>query len=149
MITLNAAGGFETPGGVTSASAGHRALGPLGLSLPVFVRAGARWRAANYREAVLGAFRKVEDELIVASRLALAEDRQQEAVAAAVETDRLANRRYVEGAADDLEVVTAQTAELQARQTDIQIRTQRLMASIDLVRALGGGWSPGKAAAGE
>lgn len=97
--------------------------------------------AATYRQTVLDAFRQVEDELTLANRLAVAEARQQEAVDAAVATDKLATQRYTEGAADYLEVVTAQTAELQARQSDVTLRTQRLVASIDLVRALGGGWT--------
>jgi len=158
-ITLNAAGGLESLGSVGAASAGYWALGPLAISLPVFdggrrkanlalSRAAFDEVAADYRQTVLDAFRQVEDELALANRLARAEAKQQDAVSAAVETDRLANRRYMEGAADYLEVVTAQTAELQARQTDIQIRTQRLMAGIDLVRALGGGWTPAGGVAG-
>jgi NodT family efflux transporter outer membrane factor (OMF) lipoprotein len=156
-VSLNAAGGLETLGGVSAASEGYWALGPLSVSLPVFdagrrkaevarARAAFDEAAADYRQTVLTAFQQVEDELVLANRLARAEARQQEAVSSAVETDRLANRRYMEGAADYLEVVTAQTAELQARQSDIQIRTERLVASIDLVRSLGGAWSAPAAA---
>ncbi len=90
---------------------------------------------------MLDAFRQVEDELTLANRLAVAETRQQEAVDAAVQTTKLATQRYTEGAADYLDVVTAQTAELQAQQSDVTLRTQRLVASIDLVRSLGGGWA--------
>ncbi|WP_158915754.1 efflux transporter outer membrane subunit [Caulobacter sp. S45] len=151
-VTLAGAGGYESIGSALHAAAGYWAVGPASVSLPLFdggrrhadvVRARAVFAetSANYRQTVLDAFQQVEDQLTLANRLASAEARQQEAVDAAVQTDGLATRRYVEGASDYLEVVTAQTAELQARQADIQIRTQRLVASIDLVRALGGGWT--------
>ena len=151
-VTLAGAGGYETIGAAAQAAAGYWAVGPALAMLPVFdggrrhadvarARSVFDEAAATYRETVLDAFRQVEDELTLANRLARAEARQQEAVDAAVETDHLATTRYVEGASDYLDVVTAQTAELQARQADVQIRTQRLVASIDLVRALGGGWT--------
>jgi NodT family efflux transporter outer membrane factor (OMF) lipoprotein len=151
-VTLSGAGGFETLGEAAHAAAGYWAAGPAFAVLPLFdggrrhaevarARSAFDEAAATYRQTVLDAFRQVEDELSLTNRLALAEARQQEAVDAAVATDKLSTQRYTEGAADYLEVVTAQTAELQARQADVAIRTQRLVASIDLVRALGGGWT--------
>jgi NodT family efflux transporter outer membrane factor (OMF) lipoprotein len=155
QVVLGATGGFETLGSLAHAAAGYWAVGPASVSLPIFdggrrhedvVRARAAFAetAADYRQTVLDAFRQVEDELTLANRLAVAEARQQEAVDAAVHTTDLAKRLYVEGASGYLDVVTAQTAQLQAQQSDIQIRTQRLVASIDLVRAMGGGWAAAK-----
>ncbi|MGC1301331.1 MAG: efflux transporter outer membrane subunit, partial [Caulobacteraceae bacterium] len=157
QLTLSASGGYETIGPALGpaikSAAGYWAIGPATSLQPLFdagrrksdvVRAKAAFQeaAANYRQIVLTAFQQVEDELTLANRLANAEARQQEAVDAAVETTSLATQLYIEGADDYLEVVTAQTAQLQAQQSDVQIRTQRLVASIDLVRALGGGWTP-------
>jgi outer membrane protein, multidrug efflux system len=151
-ITLSAAGGYDSSGVLAATGASYWAAGPATALLPVFdagrrrsdvtrARAAFDEAAATYRQAVLEAFRQVEDELALANRLADAEARQQEAVDAASETDQLALHRYTEGAADYLEVVTAQAAELDARREDVALRTRRLVASIDLVRALGGGWS--------
>ena len=154
-VTLAAAGGYQSNGGELLTAANHVwALGPLAAALPLF-DGGARKAnvarsravfdetAAGYRQTVLDAFREVEDQMVLANRLATAQGRQDEAVDAAVRTTALATTRYREGAASYLDVVTAQTAELQARREALDLRTRRLSASVDLIRALGGGWSAG------
>lgn len=152
-LTLGASGGFDTTGGALfSAATGFWALGPAMALLSVFdggkrkgqlqvARGEFDETAANYRQTVLTAFREVEDQMALANRLASAEQNQQDAVTAAAQTNRLASIRYREGAASYLEVVTAQTAELDARRLAIDLRSRRLQASVNLIRALGGGWS--------
>ncbi len=149
-ITLTAGGGTEE---YVNATGPFWAIGPLAFNLPIF-DAGARsarltqaraefdGASAQYRQTVLTAFQDVEDQLALANRLAAAAARQDEAVTAAGETDRLSMLQYRDGAASYLDVVTAQTAELQARSAALDIQTRRLLAGVDLIRALGGGWTP-------
>jgi multidrug efflux system outer membrane protein len=159
-LTLGLAGGFESShGNLLSAPAGFWALGPLSAALDLFDggRRRARVRisraqydeaAANYREAALTAFREVEDNL-AAQRLLATEGADQSAAAAAADrTSDLALTRYREGAADYLEVVTAQTAALDAEREAIAVQTQRMQTAVALVRALGGGYASGNPASG-
>lgn len=149
-VTLGAAGGFEAArGSLLSASNGFWALGPLSAALAIFdggrrsagvERARAEFveAAASYRQTVLTAFREVEDAL-ASERLLAAQERDQRAAAGAAEhTRELALIRYRDGAADYLEVVTAQTAALDAERALLTVRSQQLQTAADLIRALGG-----------
>ena len=97
--------------------------------------------SANYRAAVLAAFQQVEDQLALANHYAAAAADEAEAVRAARATTNLSLIRYREGATNYLDVVIAQTAELQAEQTALSLETARQQAGVNLVLALGGGWS--------
>ncbi|PYD75237.1 efflux transporter outer membrane subunit [Novacetimonas pomaceti] len=154
-ITLGATGGSEsTTNTLLSAGSGVWALGPALATLAIF-DGGRRFAnlaithaeyaeaAANYRQVALNAFREVEDQLALLNHLADASARQDEAVAAATRTDQLAAIQYREGAVDYLQVVIAQTAELQAREDLITVNTRRLVGGIDLIRAMGGDWGRG------
>jgi multidrug efflux system outer membrane protein len=151
-VTLGGSAGFQaTGGGLLSASNGFWALGPLSAALAVFD--GGRRRAgvtiaraeydetvADYRQTVLTAFREVEDGLSGQRLLGREEADQREAAAAAERTRDLALIRYRDGAADYLEVVTAQTAALDAQRTLLQVRTQQLATAVDAIRAIGGSY---------
>ncbi len=99
-------------------------------------------QVANYRNTVLVAYQDVEDNLAALRQL------QQESVseAAAVEatTSALeqAEYRYKAGIVTYLEVVVAENAALAARLSAADIQVRRMIASVQLVKALGGGWNP-------
>lgn len=96
--------------------------------------------AANYREVAVSAFQEVEDAL---ARLHYYHDAAQEenaAVDAAQRTLDFSTVLYKQGATDYLNVVTSQTALLQARLQSLNLDTLQLSASVDLIRSLGGGW---------
>ncbi len=99
---------------------------------------------ATYRQTVLSAFQAVEDNL-AAVRILEEEAREQRvAVASAQHLLDLANTRFRLGIDSYLNVITAQTALLSNRETEVQIEVRRMMASVSLVKALGGGWDPSK-----
>jgi outer membrane protein TolC len=96
---------------------------------------------ADYRSVALAAFREVEDDLSHLKYDHQGEVEQNAAVDAALQTLALALNRYREGAVNYLEVVTAQADALAAQRAALQLHTSQLRTSVDLIRALGGGWS--------
>jgi outer membrane protein TolC len=102
---------------------------------------------ANYREAALVAFQQVEDALTGINTLASASDSQQRAVDDAERSLNLANARYTGGLVTYLDVITAQEQVLTNERLGAQIQGQRLVTSVLLVKALGGGWDGSSIAA--
>lgn len=141
-------------------SEGHSrvfSIGPLVLSLPLLD--GGRSRAyvalsqarhaealANHESRLLTALREVEDALSDREELQRQSESQAQAQAAVGRLHEVAVARYRLGLTSYFEVVDAQRAALAADRAAAQIHTQRLLASVSLVRALGGGWSPPGAA---
>jgi NodT family efflux transporter outer membrane factor (OMF) lipoprotein len=95
---------------------------------------------ANYRQTALTAFEQVEDNL--ASLRILSQDIQQQdaAVEAATRSLQEATVRYKAGLDPYLNVIGAQTIMLNDQQTAVNFRMQRMVASVQLIKALGGGW---------
>ena len=149
-LTLNASGGFQSISASSLFDWPSRvwAVGPT-LNLPIFTggqnraqlaSAKAAYQAAvgNYRQTVLTGFQDVEDQLaaqtLLADQLAL----ESAALAAAQHTLDLSQQRYKAGVEQYLDVITAQTAMLTHAVTVVQLRGQRLAASVALVKSLGG-----------
>jgi NodT family efflux transporter outer membrane factor (OMF) lipoprotein len=95
---------------------------------------------ASYRQTVLSAFQEVEDDLAALRYLAEEAAQQQEAVIAANQSLELENDRYKAGTDSYLNVITTQTIALSDQQNAITILQRRMVAAVDLVKAVGGGW---------
>lgn len=96
---------------------------------------------AEYRLVVLAAYQQVEDALSKLGEYKVEIQNRAAAADAAVSALQIATSRYKDGAVNYLDVVTAQTAALQAQRSLLFTDTARLLTSIDLIKALGGGWS--------
>jgi NodT family efflux transporter outer membrane factor (OMF) lipoprotein len=101
---------------------------------------------ANYRQTVLNGFQEVEDNLAALRILEQEAAVQEEAVNAARESVTITTNQYRAGTANYLAVVVVQAAALNNERTAVTILGQRFAASVALIKALGGGWSPAAAA---
>lgn len=152
-VSLGAALGWQDVGHGDLLAAGNQfwTLGPSvsldfldgGLRRGREAEAKAEFAAASahYRSVVLNAFRQVEDNLLLLRALGREGEQENAAAAAARQSQALATNRYNEGVVSYLEVVTAQATALNAERTAERVRTRQLQASVDLIRALGGGWN--------
>jgi NodT family efflux transporter outer membrane factor (OMF) lipoprotein len=95
---------------------------------------------ANYRQTVLTAFQQVEDNLAALRILSQTIDQQDAAVEAAARSLREAEVRYKAGVDPYLNVIVAQTILLNDQQAAVNFRMQQMVASVQLIKALGGGW---------
>jgi NodT family efflux transporter outer membrane factor (OMF) lipoprotein len=103
-------------------------------------RAGFDQAVALYRQAVLTGFQQVEDELAALRILAQQAEIQAAAVRDAREAERLTLNQYQAGTVPYTSVITAQQTALQNEQTALTVLQNRLIASVALIQALGGGW---------
>ncbi len=124
-----------------------------GLTLPIFAggkitaavaQARANYAAlvAAYRTAVLGAYRDVEDELSDLQYLKSESEALDQTLANAKENRALLVVQYQQGIASSLDLITADQTELTTRLNIENTRNQRLAATVLLLKALGGGWTP-------
>ncbi|MGC2402634.1 MAG: efflux transporter outer membrane subunit [Acidobacteriaceae bacterium] len=155
-INITGAGGFESRSGGTWLQ-GPSSLWSLGGSavellfdagrrhaLTEEARAGYEQNVANYRQTVLQAFQEVEDNLSGLRILSNESVAQQRAVDSARRSLLISTNRYKGGVTTYLEVITAQTTQLSNERTAADINTREFAASVQLVKALGGGWDATK-----
>lgn len=150
-LTSYAGGQSTALSTVLSTGASVWSLG-FGLALPIFYagRYVARTQAAEarqkqavggYQKAVETAFREVADALTTVQQTAALEQDLQLRTDAARNALRLARLRYESGYSAYIEVLDAQRASNDAELAVVRNRQSRLAASVDLMKALGGGWS--------
>jgi multidrug efflux system outer membrane protein len=153
VINLTASGGYLSGelDNLFNWSSRVWSIGPS-VSLPIF--AGGRNRAnlrrseaafeeavARYRQQVLVAFADVENSLAGNRHLAEQSAAQLRAVAQSRRAAQLATQRYRSGIVSYVEVIDANRDALQAERAAAQLAGQRLINTVQLVKALGGGWT--------
>ena len=151
-IQLNGLAGLESlhAGSLFEWQSRFWSIGPS-LTMPLFdagqnranlrgARAAYEQTVANYRQTVLAAFAEVEDNLAAQGLLASQTDAEMAALQAARKQLEIADNRYRAGLVTYLEVATAQNTELGVERTTVQLRGQQLVATVALVKSLGGGW---------
>ncbi|HEX4509903.1 MAG TPA: TolC family protein, partial [Burkholderiaceae bacterium] len=158
-VTLSANAGQDaaTLGDLFKASATTWSLGlsvaetlfDAGLRSAQVDAARAAWNGtvANYRQTVLTAFQGVEDELSAADSLQQQQLLRRQASEAADQTEQQMLNRYREGIVAYTDVVTAQATALGARRSLLQVTLGRQTAAVQMIEALGGGWSTQQLAA--
>lgn len=104
-------------------------------------RAGYDQTVAEYRQAVLDGFREVEDYLVQLQVLERESGYQREALDAARESLRLIENQYKAGTVDYNDVVNVQATTLSNERSNLTLLGSRLTTSVQLIAALGGGWS--------
>jgi len=100
---------------------------------------------AQYRSQILTAFHDVEDGLAGLRLLKEQYDDQMRAVSAAKQAAELSRLQYKEGLVSYLEVVTADRTALDNEILADGLNGQRLATTVQLIKALGGGWTAGMA----
>lgn len=151
-LTLSGSGGFESSvlGQLLSAPARFWSVGPqlaetlfdAGRRRAVVAedRAAYDSTVAAYRQTVLTALQQVEDNLAALRILEQESGKVNETVAASNRELNIATAEYKAGTVSYLNVLTAQATLLSAQETVITLLSRRLVASVTLVQALGGGW---------
>ena len=157
-INLTAFAGFQNLGTAAFLTWGNRQYGVSpAISLPLF-DAGRR-RAAlagrdaeydaaveQYNKALDEGLHDVADALTSMRSLDLLRRDAHEGLATAQQAYDLAVIRYREGLSNHLNVLSAESQLLSQRTLDAQLSAQTIIATIDLTRALGGGFMPPTAA---
>jgi len=158
-VNLIAFAGFQSVGidNLFKSASQSGAAGPA-ISLPIFNTArlqgqykgaSAEYAAAvaTYNGTLSAALREVADA--TTSRKSLDEElaAARSAVAAAADAHQMVSSRYQGALATYLDVLSAEDSLISARRSEAELETRALILDVSLVRALGGGFTPGSSSA--
>ncbi|MGC1817632.1 MAG: efflux transporter outer membrane subunit, partial [Casimicrobiaceae bacterium] len=151
-VNLAAFAGLQSLGasGFFSSASRMAGFGPA-ITLPIFdagrLRGNLAARDAEYDAAVeqydqtlADALRDVVDQLASFRSVEAQREQQVQALATAREAYDLALLRYREGVGNYLQVLSAEQPLLAQQRLDVDLRSRELALSINLIRALGGGY---------
>lgn len=93
-----------------------------------------------YRQTALTAFKEAENALVALQQRRSQAEARARAATSAERVLKLTQDRYQEGAITYFEVIDAERGELSAALQQVQTVAARFLATIDLIRALGGGY---------
>jgi len=151
-VNLSAFVGFQNLGPTALVSAANREVGAgPAISLPIFDAGRRRGNLAvrdseydiaveQYNQALADAMREVVDQLASFKSIDQQRHEQREGLSTAQDAYDLATMRYREGVGNYLQVLTTETQLLAQRSLDADLRARSLDLSINLARALGGGF---------
>jgi multidrug efflux system outer membrane protein len=152
QISLTGLAGFESvnPASLFTWANSIASLGASAIA-PVFnggrTHAGVDQAVASYRESlaqyqktVLSAYQEVEDQLAALRILQGEAQSETAAVDDSKKAEQIATNRYTRGLVSYLDVVYAETAFLANQRVLTQISGQRMVATVVLIKAIGGGW---------
>jgi NodT family efflux transporter outer membrane factor (OMF) lipoprotein len=150
-LTLSASGGLENAGiNLLTAPTNFWAVGAQVIetlfdagkrrSQVKLTEAAYDATVANYRQTVLTAFQQVEDNLAQLRILADESEITDRAIKNAQQSLDISTEQYRGGLTNYLQVITAQTNSLDNQRSAVDILTRRMVASVSLIQALGGGW---------
>ena len=96
---------------------------------------------ANYRQTVLGAFEEVQNNLSGLAALQASRQLADQSEQDALHSYNLMKSKLEIGTASTLDVTLAEQTWITYKRQQLQTTTQQLLASVQLIKALGGGWS--------
>jgi NodT family efflux transporter outer membrane factor (OMF) lipoprotein len=152
QVTLTALGGFAGNPVSTLFNVGNRVWSIGATATDTLVDFGARSGAvqaaratydqyvASYRQTVLTTFQQVEDQLLALRVLQQEAELEGEAVKSAELAAAVTLNEFNAGTIPYTTVVTTEQTLLADQQSALTIQQNRLVASVNLIAALGGGW---------